>query len=161
MKIILLKDIARLGRVGDIKNVADGYALNFLIPQKFALYATAQVLQDHEIAQKQKENKKKLTKTTFTELQEKLMGKSVTISKKTDAKGNLYAAVSKGDIVDALKKIGISEENIEKNIILEKAIKTTGINRVVFRHGGDETNFDISVMKATKSPRCTSGLRKH
>ncbi|MEK7120836.1 MAG: 50S ribosomal protein L9 [Patescibacteria group bacterium] len=103
MKIILLKDVARLGRVGDIKDVSDGYANNFLLPRKLAIIATPARLREFEL------NKEKMTNTN-SERQNVLEGAlgaisgPIEIKGKANEKGHLYKEIHEKDIMNALKK---------------------------------------------------------
>ena len=135
MKVILLKDVQNLGRVGEIKDVANGYAKNFLVPGGFAKIATeASVAQAEELrARKEKQAEKELK--IVQQLAEKLSGVSVNIKTKTDEKGKLYAAVKADEISKALKEKGFDVD--AKKIILPEPIKETGDYEAVidFDHG--------------------------
>ncbi|MBU1159948.1 50S ribosomal protein L9, partial [Patescibacteria group bacterium] len=75
MKVILLQDVASIGKRYDVKNVSDGYARNFLLPRKLAMIATTQNLQNLEkrkkIAEEKKEKQKKITEENLAELNNK------------------------------------------------------------------------------------------
>ena len=107
MKVILLKDVARFGRVGDIKEVSDGYANNFLIPRKLAIVATLAKLREFE------QNKEKMNSSNLTrqkDIEEKLSSiiESIEIKGKANEKGHLYKEIHEKDIMSAIKeKFGI------------------------------------------------------
>lgn len=124
MKVILLKNVDDLGEAGDIKEVADGYARNFLFPQKLAEIAT------DENIQKLKAEKEKLAKIAENDLlvtekiAEQLEGQLIEIKLKINEEGKLYAAVSPTMIVKALKEKGFE---IQKDQIdLPEPIKEMG-----------------------------------
>ena len=103
MKIILLKDNKKLGKKGEIKNIADGYAMNFLIPQKIATPATQEKIKElklkpKNIIKKEQEDEKKL-KGLFN----KLENKKIVIKKQASDKGKLFAAITLEEILMALK----------------------------------------------------------
>src|SRR5258708_6049100 len=101
MKVILTKDVAGLGRSGDIKTVSDGHARNFLIPKHLALPATTEVLArvQKEEAEHQAKVKKDIERFQF--LKTKLESKTITI-KAPAAKNNLFAAIRENGIAKAI-----------------------------------------------------------
>ncbi len=124
MKLVLIKDIKNVGRRGEIKEVADGYARNFLIPNGLAKPATrlvqeriTQIIQA-ETEQKQEQEKKK------KELIQKIAKKKIVIKSKAE-KGKLFGAITPKMIIDQIKKEGLGEVE-EKVIKIEKPIKEVG-----------------------------------
>ncbi|MBP9760932.1 MAG: 50S ribosomal protein L9 [Candidatus Magasanikbacteria bacterium] len=134
MKVILLKDVPGTGKRGEIKQVADGYARNFLLKKQLAEPAT-----DDIIAVLQERNKKQKKNTekelsVFQKMAERLDGKEVTIAEKTDETGTLYAALSFAKIIQAVKKAhGVSLT--EKQLIVASPIKEKGEYTVTIRFG--------------------------
>ncbi|TSC62720.1 MAG: large subunit ribosomal protein L9 [Parcubacteria group bacterium Gr01-1014_48] len=125
MKVILQKDVPDVGKKYEVKNVSDGYALNFLIPKKMALYATdALVLK----ATKDRATREESIRTEEAELQSQvkaLHNRKILITAKAAETGGLFAGIDAGAIADALNKefhVSLAEEHIE----LEKPIKQTG-----------------------------------
>ncbi len=135
MKVILLKKIKGLGDIGDIKEVADGHALNFLIPQKIAKPATA------ENISKLKKHKAEAVKRAEQDLilaqqnAKKLQGIILELKGKCSGDGKLYSSISSSMIADKLKERGINIE--KKQINLVKPIKELGDHSVfiVLNHG--------------------------
>jgi len=125
MKIILLKNVEKLGKAGEIKNVADGFALNFLLPKKMAEAATTErieKLRNKEI--KKSREREKGTKDN-NELLARLNGLKLEIKAKASDSGKLFAGLSAEDIAKELK----TQKNIDiaaKRIRLEKHIKEVG-----------------------------------
>lgn len=116
MKIILIKDVKNLGREGEIKEVSDGYARNFLIPKGLATEATATKLKESQ----EKETREKKKKTRETEdaraLKEKLDGQTVAIAVKTGGSDRLFGAVTAKEIADVINqkfKVNIDKKKIE------------------------------------------------
>ncbi len=135
MKVILIKDVEKLGGVGDIKEVADGYARNFLIPGGYVKVATKNAVKQAEELKIKKEEQAKEDLEKAEGAAGKLKGVSVTIKSKTDESGKLYAAIKTEEISKALDDKGFK---IDKNkIVVEEPIKETGDYEVVvnLEHG--------------------------
>ncbi len=124
MKVILLKDVTNLGDSGDIKEVADGYARNYLLPRKFVLIASdkSKKIMDHQkkIIKIKKEKRKKLSEKAL----EVLTGVSVTIKVQVGEEGKLFGSVTSMDIAKKLKEQG--HEIDKRKIILETPLKNVG-----------------------------------
>ena len=119
MKIILLQDFKSLGKKGDVKEVADGYARNFLLPQKIAQKATKEAIENNE-AQKRKIAKKQLAeKEEAQKTLETLQKKKISLIA-SQKKGKLFGSISSKKIAEVLKKEGLDISvdciKIEKNI---------------------------------------------
>ena len=125
MKVILLQDVKSLGKKGEIVNVNDGYAHNFLLPKKFGIEATAANQNDLKV---QKQNNEKIAKQQFDDakaLAEKLDQISVTLMIKTGEGGRSFGAVTGKEISAGLKE----QHGIEidkKKIVLANPIKSVG-----------------------------------
>ncbi len=104
MKIILLENIPKLGKKYDIKNVSDGYALNFLIPKKLAVAATSQKVKEIENLKKQEELKNQKIQALFKEWAEKIKNTTLDFRLKTDKSGKTFGSVTKEDIAKQLEK---------------------------------------------------------
>jgi len=124
MKVILIKDVQDLGGVGDVKEVADGYARNFLIPGGYVKVATKNAIKQAEELKIKKEEQAKENFEKAEEAAGKLEGVSIAIKSKTDESGKLYAAIKTEEISKALNDKGFK---IEKNkIVIEEPIKEVG-----------------------------------
>ena len=135
MKVILIKDVQDLGSVGDIKEVANGYARNFLIPGGYVKVATKNAIKQAEELKVKKEGQAKENLEKAAGAAGKLKGVSVTIKSKTDESGKLYAAIKTEEISKALNDKGFE---IDKNkIVIEEPIKEIGDHEVVvnLEHG--------------------------
>ena len=102
MKVMLLKDVYKLGRAGDIKKVADGYGRNFLIPQGFAVLATAGALKQAEKVRKQAEIRRTELNSELKGLADQINGIVVTFSAKAGETGKLYGSITTQDIATAV-----------------------------------------------------------
>lgn len=105
MQVLLLKDVKGLGRRGEKKEVSDGHARNFLIPNGFVAAATAQTLAVEAQKEQVHEARERREKKEALRLQGLLQGKTVVIHTRVSDAGNLYAAVGPAQVAEALKKI--------------------------------------------------------
>ena len=126
MQVILLQRIGRLGQMGDVVNVKDGYARNFLLPQKKALRATDANRQVFEGKRAQLEAINLEHKKEAEGVSTKLDGKSFVLIRAAGDTGQLYGSVSTRDIAEAVTAGGFT---VNRNqIILDKPIKTLGVH---------------------------------
>lgn len=149
MKVILLKDIGELGKKGEIKNVSDGYARNFLFPQKLAKMATKQEVEKLE---KQKELEEKEAEEELKVIQEtvsKIDGQELDIPAKIDEKGQLYGSVNEAEISKILKEKGFNID--KKQIKIPQPIKEIGEYpiTITFDHGL-EAEIKLIVIEESK-----------
>ncbi|MBI2637581.1 MAG: 50S ribosomal protein L9 [Candidatus Sungbacteria bacterium] len=124
MKVILREKVEKLGKKGDIKEVAEGFARNFLFPKHLAAPATPETLKMMQDAITQAEARHAKKTEDARALAERLKGHEVTIRLKLGEEGQAFGSVSAHDIVEALKKekIHIEKEWVE----LDEPIKKTG-----------------------------------
>jgi large subunit ribosomal protein L9 len=124
MKVILLQNVPRLGLKNEIKEVSEGYAINFLIPKKMAKFATVEAVNKVNTEKVIKTKKTELLHTKAHGLLNKINGKEVVIKTKANEKGHLFAQVHIKEIADAIGNLGvdISEDWID----LENPIKSIG-----------------------------------
>lgn len=124
MKIVLRQDVDSLGMEGQVFDVADGYARNFLIPRGFALAATQQNLKLMETQRKKIEEKRLKAKDEAEKAKLSLSELVVTIAQKAGEEDKLYGSVTSMDIADQLEKRGVQIDR--KRIRLDRPIKTLG-----------------------------------
>jgi large subunit ribosomal protein L9 len=124
MKIILTKDVDALGMTGQIFDVAKGYARNYLIPQGFALEATAQNLKRMEGERQKVEDRLLKAKEEAERARDKMAEVVITIAQKVGGEDKLYGSVTTMDIAARLEKEGISIDR--RKIHLDKPIKALG-----------------------------------
>ncbi len=123
MKVVLLQDIANFGKKGDIKDVSDGYARNFLIPKKLAQTATPQTLSRLREDKAHEEKKLEEEKKRALALKETLGALTLTFKIKVGEKGKPFGGVTPLKIIKELEKRGI---NLLKEQLPPESIKTTG-----------------------------------
>jgi large subunit ribosomal protein L9 len=145
MKVILLKDIARLGKRGDVKDVATGYAMNVLVAKKDAIIATPTELSKWKQKEEAKVYKKELSTSLFLQLIKALREKKIIITdKKHDEKGQLFAQIKESDIVHAIfNLVHISID--EKQVIIPKIIKSVGTHSIELKQGAQKEVLTIEV----------------
>ncbi|MEK7634847.1 MAG: 50S ribosomal protein L9 [Patescibacteria group bacterium] len=144
MKVILKKDIKGVGKKYEVKNVADGYAVNFLIPNKLAEYASPEAVKAAELL--------KATMTAEIEIREELTKKQIemlkevkiVLNKKSNEKGHLFEKIHSEEISEALKeqaKIEITPDFL----VIEKPIKEIGEHIVIAQVGKNKAEFKVVV----------------
>ncbi len=130
MKIILVKDIQGLGNGGDVVEVKNGYARNYLLPQKLAIVANDYNLTKIEALAKEAKNERAAIENKYKAAVEQLKGIELVFSRKADEHDHLFGSVSENDLVDALAAKGIE---VHKSFIqLDNHIKEIG-------------NFDVKI----------------
>ena len=103
MKVLLLKDVYKLGRAGDIKKVADGYGRNFLLPQKLAVLATPGALKQVEKIRSQAEIRRTEQNSELKGLAEQINGITVVFAAKAGETGKLYGSITTQDVANAVQ----------------------------------------------------------
>lgn len=126
MEVILLQSLKNLGKMGDKVEVRNGYARNYLLPQKIALRATQENISYFEKEKATLETLNLKHKAEAETLGEKLEGMMATVIRQASESGQLYGSVSARDIAEALKHEHITKDNIK----IDHPIKTIGIHAV-------------------------------
>ncbi len=140
MKIILLKNVPKLGSKFDVKEVSAGYAKNFLIPNKMAIIATKNSLARLQKLTIQEKNVDAITEYNFKELTEQLKNSEIILEAKTNKEGKLFGSISEEEIKKALKE--------QKNIELDKNIKIL-MNKPLKNIGEHKINLILANKKTT------------
>jgi large subunit ribosomal protein L9 len=128
MQVILLERVGRLGQMGDVVTVKDGFARNFLLPQGKALRATEANRKRFEREKAQLEARDLELKTEAAAVSGKLDGQSVIIIRQAGDSGQLYGSVSTRDIAEAITEGGFSIER--RQVMLDRPIKTLGVHEL-------------------------------
>ncbi|MCC8418772.1 MAG: 50S ribosomal protein L9 [Rickettsia endosymbiont of Glossina mortisans submortisans] len=158
MEIILIKPVRKLGKIGDMLKVADGFGRNCLLPQKLAIRATGPnkeliVKQKHEFEAKDKQIREKVEKINALIKDQKLV-----FIRQTSDDGKLFGSVTNKEIADKLSK-NVSYNIAHSNIILDKQIKSTGIYTVEIRLHA-ELNAIVTVIVARSESEAQDYLRE-
>jgi large subunit ribosomal protein L9 len=146
MKVILQRDVPKLGKDGEIVNVADGYARNYLFPRRFAVSATGGALKEYQArSSREKERGAKLLKEAETGAG-KLDGLVITVVGKVGSGTKLYGSITAQDVVDAIQKErGVAVD--KRRVGLADPIKTLGTYSVPVRlHSDVSTSVTVEVM---------------
>jgi large subunit ribosomal protein L9 len=147
MQVILLERIGRLGQMGDVVTVKDGFARNFLLPQGKALRATEANRKRFERDRAQLEARDLELKSEAQAVSVKLDGQSFTVIRQAGDTGQLYGSVSTRDIAAAITEGGFSIER--KQVMLDRPIKTLGLHELrISLHGEVEPRVVINVARS-------------
>ncbi len=146
MQVILLERIGHLGQMGDVVNVKNGYARNYLLPQKKALRATQENIAYFETQRVQLEAANLEHKKEADSIAEKLAGQSFTAIRQAGDTGQLYGSVSTRDISEAITGGGFSIAR--RQVVLNKPIKELGLHEVALQlHPEVTVNVIINVAR--------------
>jgi large subunit ribosomal protein L9 len=146
MKIILLDNVEKVGRKGDIVEIAPGYARNYLIPRKLAMEVSPSNLKMVRMQQMALKKKDEQERLSYQELIKKLNEITLTFVRKSSEKDVIFGSVSGADIHDELTKLGLEID--KKKIILDEPIKRLGTFTVpikVFQE--DRAEIKVVVVK--------------
>jgi large subunit ribosomal protein L9 len=147
MKIVLLKDIGGIGKKNDVKEVADGFARNFLISKKLAIMATQKSLETVRAFQEKQTNEAKKKTANLMQISDQLKDKEISVHIK-EKDGKLFGSITNKEIANELGKKGF--EIPEKSIILKETIKRIGNYQIsVFLSKEIQTSF-VLVVKGEK-----------
>ncbi|MEN3007890.1 50S ribosomal protein L9 [Pseudothermotoga sp.] len=150
MRVILLKDVPGTGKTGEIKEVADGYARNYLIPKGLAKPATESEIKRIENEKVMKEHKENLAKKRSEELLRQLQRKIHKIEAKTGVGGKLFGALTSAALAELLSK-SVGTEIDKRWVELEKPIKEVGLYDVKLRlPGGVKGVVKVEVITESK-----------
>lgn len=147
MKVILLSDVKGQGKKGEIVNVSDGYARNFLFPRNLAQEANAQNLNSAQVQQDAAAHKKAVEKKNAEELAAQLADRGVTIQAKCGSTGRLFGAITNAEIAEALSaQTGLDID--KKKVVLQNPIKELGTYTVTLKlYAGVQTNIRLTVQE--------------
>ena len=135
MKVIFLQDVPRVANAGEVKEVADGYGRNFLIPQKLAVMADPSTLNTLEAQIKKAASSQAQTEEELTDLAHQLDGREITLKAKVGAKEHLYGSITSADIAAELQNNGLVVD--KKKIEIAEPIRKLGSHEVAIRLARD------------------------
>lgn len=132
MKVILTKSVEALGEKGDVVDVADGYARNYLVPKNLAVKASDGALKQADAMRVAREEAERRGLEEAQELADSLMGTRVVVAARAGDSGNLFGSIGASDVAEAIVKFtGI---DIDRKIIdIAEPIKEIGLHEVVLR----------------------------
>ena len=132
MKVIFIEDVTNVARAGQTREVADGFARNFLFPRKLALLANSQAAAAVETHLKKIVKQRALEEAEMAELAKTINGREITLKAKVGEKEKLYGSVTGADIAEALSK-DINREIDKRKVDLTEPIRQVGIYDVIIR----------------------------
>jgi len=148
MKLILTDDVTELGKRGDVVDVADGYARNFLLPKKFAIKANTGALEQAESIREARIESDRRAKELAENIATQLVGSRVVLAAQAGDEGQLYGSVAVGDIVEGISRFtGIELERSQ--IELDEPIKAIGLHEIQVKvHPDVEFPLTLDVIPA-------------
>ena len=142
MKVILLQDVKGKGKKGQLIEVSDGYARNFMLPKKLAIEATADAINTKNMNDKATQERIAKEKAEALATSNKLREMTLTVYAKGGGQGRLFGAVTNAEIAAALEKSGIKLD--KRKIVLNENIKNVGTDTVTCKLGY-EINAPLTV----------------
>ncbi len=147
MKVILKEDVEKLGEMGDVVEVSDGYARNYLLPAGLAVEATKEQIQELKELENKKEKKEQEKRKEAQNISKELDQKKYKFPVKAGEKGRLFGSVTSQDIADKLSKDGFEID--KRNIEMEDNIKSLGIHKIPVKIFQDiNAEIQIEVVEA-------------
>jgi len=136
MKVILLRDITGKGRKGEIKDVAEGYARNFLLPRGLALLATPVVARQAETLIRKESQRQDMEETKLQKLAQQIEGREVHFQARIGAGGRLFGSITAADIARELSQV-IGSPVDKRKVGIDKALRQEGSHEVTIRLAKD------------------------
>jgi large subunit ribosomal protein L9 len=146
MKVILMTDVPALGQRGETRDVASGYARNFLLPRKLAVPATPANLKNVEHLKRRRAREEERALETAKATAERIEGLTLAVTARASEDGRLYGSVSPQDVVEFLERHKISVE--KRRVAMDEPIKAVGDYKVSVRLHGDVTAALTVTVKA-------------
>lgn len=148
MKVILMQDIKALGKKGELVDVSDGYARNYLMPRKLAKEANSQAMNEYQNAENSKNYKIATQKSQAEDYKKMLEGKTFRMTAKAGTGGRLFGSITAKQVAEEIKKqYNISVD--KRKVVLERDIKEFGTYKAEVKlFTGISANIDIAVSEA-------------
>ena len=147
MKVILLQDVAKIGRKYEVRNVADGYARNFLLPQHLATFATPEAVARTAADRERKVGERALSEELLGKTFESLNDQIIEIREKMNEQGHLFSSVDREDIANAIR----DQKNVALDpmyVDLDKPLKSSGEYDIELRSDGKRAMVRVVIVKA-------------
>ena len=147
MLVVLLKNVPGLGNTGEIKNVADGYARNYLLLQKKAEPVSTAKSEQLKISQKSQAAKVALLTDSAKSALHMLAGKTIRVGGRASVKGTLYQGISAEQIAAAVLE-QLKQVILPEQVVLEEALKEIGKHAVGLKFHGEKVKLNIEIIKS-------------
>lgn len=146
MKVIFLNDVQRVGKKHDVKEISDGYAMNFLLPRKLAVLATPKAVTELELRKKEISIEREVQENLLLKNLEAIKGQVIKMKGRANDKGHLFSAIHLKEIVEAMKAQNHADID-EEFIVLQKPIKEVGEFEIPISIKGKKSSFKLIVEK--------------
>lgn len=144
MKVLLTKDVAKVGKRGEVKELSSGFVRNMLLPKGLAVLATPEHLAKLKQEQAGQEKKKEVRKNLFLTQKEKIVEEGVVFTRKANKEGHLFAGILAGEIAEAIHQtynLPVHKEHIQ----LTHPIKSAGVHMIPFLYEGETAHLKVVV----------------
>ncbi|HLF29352.1 MAG TPA: 50S ribosomal protein L9 [Anaerolineae bacterium] len=149
MKVLLTRDVEKLGKAGTVKTVADGYGRNYLIPQGLAVFASPGALKQAETIRKAEEKRQARLTSEASTVAEKLAGVALRFQARASEAGKLYGSITTKQVVDALEQ-AIGQSVDKRKLDLREPIRSLGTHTVHVHLATDlNPGFEVIVERDT------------
>lgn len=135
MEVLMINTVPRVGRKGELKNVAEGFARNYLFPRNFAIPATEGAKKHLNLMKDSWEKQAAREKQLYTDMAQKIEGLTVTLTKRAGDKGRLFGSVTSAELAEQISKA--ANVDIDKKLVIADHIKETGEHSVTIRFTGE------------------------
>jgi large subunit ribosomal protein L9 len=157
-KVLLMTDVENLGRVGDVVEVAGGYARNYLLPRGLAAAPTVEAMRAAAKERERLEKERQIRLAALREFAKRLAGQAITLSAAANEEGHLYGSVAARDIVVKLAEIGFADLQ-PSQVRMDHAFREVGEYAVVM-HLGEDVDAEIKVTVAKSEEQVTEEAEK-
>lgn len=149
MQVLLRKEVAKLGKIGDVVDVADGYARNYLLPNGLAARATPGAAREIEVLKRKEEARRRQELEGLKKLAEELSGMELSLAANATEEGRLFGSIGPPQISEELRRRGYPVE--DKAVSLEEHIKECGAYEVtIVLYPGVKSKVKLSVVREEK-----------
>ncbi|HTC19957.1 MAG TPA: 50S ribosomal protein L9 [bacterium] len=146
MKVLLKNDVPKIGKKGELLDVKEGYARNFLIPNGLAIEATGGTMKQYEEEKKSADRRKAKEKEDAQALAVKIKGLTITLRHKAGDEGRLFGSITSAEVAEALKQKGFEID--KKKIHLDEPIRLVGKHEAKVKlHAEVSATLNVEVMK--------------
>lgn len=150
MKVIFLKDVSSKGKTGEIKDVADGYAHNYLIPKGLAVAATPAAVKMVEVQSKSDAKRKAVKHEEMSKVAGEIEGKELTFKAKAASTERIHGSVTSADIAEELGKL-VGYEIDKKKISLDEPLRQLGEHKVTINFvKGVDASIKVTIEEESK-----------
>jgi large subunit ribosomal protein L9 len=145
MKVILLKDVPKIGRKYEIKEVSDGHARNALFPKGLAEPATKEIIARTTATQKASKEKLELSRARAKEVFTRLATVEVVVRMKANEKGHLFKGVTASDVIGPLRSLLGDQQFPEDALFIAKPLKETGLHTIPLALFGEKGSVVVKI----------------